>query len=206
MSIWQDKFGDEYQERNPASYTEVAKRTAIWKKIIPKVSKEDTSSIMYNPPSSILEIGAGQGSNLYALKDLWNNRFMWYTNLYYTEVNKKQIDKLETEGFILYLPDSKKKFFDLVFTYGVLIHTPPAELDAMFQKMYDLSEKYVVFCEYYRPELEDLEYRGMKGEMWGNDFGKLFKAKFPSAKCIDCGFMWKETTGLDNVTYWIFVK
>jgi hypothetical protein len=43
--------------------------------------------------------------------------------------------------------------------------------------------------------------------MWGNDFGKLFMERFKShVKCIDVGFMWKETTGLDNVTYWVFEK
>lgn len=207
MNIWQDKFGDEYQDRNQASYSEVSNRTVIWKKILPLVSEHYTVTKKLNAPNQILEIGAGQGANLYAIKDLWKNNFITYSNLYYTEVNKRQVDKLEQEGFKLFTPEeNRKKFFDLVFTYGVLIHTPPDQLHQMMQTMYDLSEKYIVFCEYFRPKEEMLPYRGMENQMWGNDFGTLFKKQYPHVKCIDCGFMSKLTTDLDNVTYWIFMK
>ncbi|MDG4904811.1 hypothetical protein P9279_30615, partial [Mesorhizobium sp. WSM4962] len=40
---------------------------------------------------------------------------------------------------------------DLVVTKGLLIHIPPDDLPAVYDNLYDLSDRYIVIGEYYNP-------------------------------------------------------
>ena len=204
MNIWVEEFGDNYQLRNTASYKEVINRKHLWYKIL---CRDDIRFYSHLRASinSIFEIGAGAGANLLAINDIDPK-----IKLECSEVNKYARDKLLDNPFIsdTYSDTSDvEDMYDLVFTYGVLIHIHPKDLKSCMIKMYNLSNRYILFCEYFRPEATPLLYRGKQGELWGNDFGKVFiKMYGKKVKCIDNGFLWKETTGLDNITYWLFEK
>lgn len=196
MSIWKNEFGDDYQKRNLATPNEISNRKLLWSKVIEKCPDINT----------VLEIGAGQGANLYALLDCMAEQPI-DGDIAFTEVNELQKKILVTKGFIEDRFDNDSYTYNLVFTYGVLIHVNPYNIEVVMDDMYTKSDKYIVMCEYFRPTCEMIPYRGKSNEMWGNDFGKIFMTRYSSKVIlVDCGFMWKESTGLDNITYWVFKK
>ena len=42
--------------------------------------------------------------------------------------------------------------------------------------------------------------------MFKRDFGGFFLEHFPDWRVLDYGFAWKQLTGLDNLTWWLFEK
>ena len=96
--------------------------------------------------------------------------------------------------------------FDLTFTSGVLIHIPPHSLERVMTEIHRTSRKWICCCEYYSAEVIEVPYRGEKGALYKSDFGRLFFECFPGLKLVEKGFLAKETTGFDNLTFWIFEK
>lgn len=183
---WQGSHGDEYTERNMG--VDVPARIELWGEILSHIN-----------PRSVLEIGAGSGNNLIALKALSHR------NLFGVEPNSSARDALKLCGFYVYdgtaaNPDCCA---DLVFTSGVLIHIPPDELLAACQGIYDAAERYIVCIEYFSADPEEKSYRGRK--LWKRDFGSFWLDNF-DLKPLGCGFAWKRMTGLDNLTWWAFKK
>ena len=95
---------------------------------------------------------------------------------------------------------------DLVFTSGVLIHVPPDKLEASLREIHRVSSRYVICGEYFAPSEEMIPYRGHDNAMWRRDYGSLFMDTCPDLHPIGTLFAWKRTTGLDNLTFWIFEK
>lgn len=98
--------------------------------------------------------------------------------------------------------------FDLVFSCGVLIHVNPDDLLRSMERMYDLSDRYILIAEYFNRTPISIDYRGSSDKLFKLDFGKLFLENF---KCItvDYGFLWGfeyEPAGFDDVTFWLFEK
>ena len=193
-TIWERKFGDDYQVRNTSIIAEVTNRIKLWEKI-----GKNLHSV-----KSVYEIGCGMGANLHAIR--WLNPNL---SIYGCEPNKFGYEYLKNNKFIVdnsnYLDVTPIMHADIVFTYGMLIHTHKDDLYNTMEKMYIQSNRYIVMCEYFRPKREMLMYRDMPNQMWGDEYGKVFLDYF-RVKPLDCGFMWKETTGLDNITYWVFEK
>lgn len=199
--LWKGPFGDLYQERNAPTEKEVEARYKIWDTII----RSAYSHTGYFP-NSILEVGAGQGPNLMALEKL-SLDISKPIKLYATEVNEKARLKLqENVKSVEILHDiPKMELADLVYTYGVMIHTHPAHIKGLQQQMFDASKRYICCMEYFAPETRPVVYRGEKDALWLDDYGSKWLDNFP-LRILSYGFLWKKTTGLDNVTFWLFEK
>lgn len=206
IEYWKGEFGRAYQQRNKVTEKELDNRWKFWKKVLNAVP---------TIPDSFLEIGAGNGANIKVLDQL----LLWRTTgktskiplLNATEPNLDANVKLTDlplkyiyPDYLPYLRSVKDNQFEFVYTYGVLIHVNPRDLRDAIDEMIRVSSKYIMCAEYFAPECEELEYRGMDNLLWRNNFGKFFLDK--ELSLIDYGFMWKEATGLDNITYWVFRK
>lgn len=188
VAWWQGSHGDEYTKRQDEK---VSSRINLWLEIL---------KCFMGDPDSFLEIGAGSGNNVNALKTLCNRR-----SILAAEPNELARSWLLRQGFdasdgTAANPGRKA---DLVFTSGVLIHIPPDELLEACQGIYDAAERYIVCIEYFSAEPETKEYRGR--HLWKRDFGDFWMENFDLTP-LGCGFAWKRTTGLDNLTWWAFEK
>lgn len=149
--FWGGGFGDEYIKRNTYESL-LPSYLNMWTKIISKT----------NNIKSCLEFGANIGVNLQTLKLLIPK-----LHIVAIEINKtaceKYLSKFISKGNIYnqsildYKVDNK---YDLTYTRGVLIHINPQELNVVYEKLYQSSNKYIVIVEYYNPIPMNVTYRG----------------------------------------------
>ena len=202
VAFWQGEFGNDYIARNDGAGIEA--RVALWSKIM--------YSCMGPWPETILEIGAGSGDNLIALRRVYVECFSHYGENFRLEMsgvepNAKARAMLEKSGFKAFdgTAENPGRTAELAFASGVLIHIPPDELLAACRGIYDAAERYIVTIEYFSADPEDKVYRGHSGKLWKRDFGGYWLDNF-ELEPLGCGFAWKRMTGLDNVTWWAFRK
>lgn len=202
IELWKGAFGDQYQERNLLTDEEVAYRIPFFTQLLQVIYTNCNGGL----PDSILEIGAGQGPNMVALDKiaLGMRRPL---KLYATEANDKARDALQQNSKSTEILNDIPKIpvADLVFTYGVLIHTHPAHLRNLQDKIFNSSKRWVMCAEYFAPETRPLPYRGEKDALWLDDYGSKWVDNYP-LRVLGYGFCWKKTTKLDNVTFWLFEK
>lgn len=190
-NIWVGDFGNEYIARNAID----GGRDEFARRIFDVIS-----------PTSVLEVGANIGLNLKAMAKYGPLKLMA------AEPNDKARHELMKFADVVSssCSDSLGAFgtasADLVFTCGVLIHIPTDKLAKSMSEIYRVSRRWIVCAEYFAPQEEMIEYRGHKDQMWRRDYGDLFMSQFPDLKCLDVSFLWRRTTGLDNLTVWIFEK
>jgi len=140
---WAGSFGDEYHKRNANTYTSVMARVDIWKDIRYYIPVYRDSMMYYHPytatykPMTILEVGAGTGANLLAIKHLSSIHTLIAVepNWEATQAIREQhiTNDIYNMEWMDYVPLVKP--IDLVFTYGVLIHVPPSDRKAFMQKI-----------------------------------------------------------------------
>jgi pseudaminic acid biosynthesis-associated methylase len=191
--LWTGEFGNEYTQRNSRETLEA--RRAMWEILLPKGVE------------SALEVGANVGLNLEAISQFST------AELYACEPNdmaRAELHELLDHDNIrsdsadrLGWPD---KHVDLVFTSGVLIHVPPDRLEASLKEISRVASRYVICGEYFAPSEEVVPYRGQSDALWRRDYGSLFMDACPDLHPLGTLFAWKRTTGLDNLTFWIFEK
>lgn len=162
--LWAGKFGNDYLLRNRVDWEA---RMPFWE-----------SAIHFCTPATVFEFGCNAGWNLRAIQAVAPG-----TDLYGCDVNQNAVNEARAQGFEvqhvgehgvagLYEPGS----MDLVFTAGVLIHMPPADLERTMRDLIDLASRYVVAVEYHVDEGEvEVEYRGQSGALWKRNFGKLYQ-------------------------------
>ena len=199
-TLWAGAIGESYMKRNPASEESVNIKVPFWKNIL-----STTKNV-----SSILEVGSNVGVNLRAIK-----KFHSDINLYAVEPNKTAIDILIKDN-VLNLKnifnssaqsiDKPDKFFDLVFTSGVLIHIENSNLDKSIEEIYRVSKKYILCIEYFSDKEEFVYYDDGNAILVKRDYGALYLDKFKDLKVVDYGFLWKRIEKFDNVTWWLFEK
>jgi len=200
--LWEGIFGDAYQERNTLDKKEIERREAFFTRIFMYIY-----SICGVMPKSVLEIGAGQGPNLCAIEKFSLAQSV-PIKLYATEINQKARIALSENAKTVEILDEipKEPLADLVLTYGVMIHTHPAHLRDLVNKMYNSSNKFLMCCEYFAPQTRPIPYRGEKDALWLDDYGSKMLEFYPSLEIKGYGFMWKPMSGLDNITYWVMQK
>lgn len=191
--LWTGSFGDAYTVRNDRSTLDA--RRAMWKLMLPRDAM------------SILEVGANKGLNLEAIE------YLTAAELYACEPNdmaRAELSSLLPETHIrsdfadkLGWPD---KHFDLVFTSGVLIHVSPDKIEASLREINRVASKHIIIGEYFAPSEEMIPYRGHDHAMWRRDYGSMLMDLCPDVHPIGTLFAWRRTTGLDNLTFWIFEK
>lgn len=201
LDAWQGDFGDAYIERNAPEPEIMEARRGMWRKILTPLSDD--------PPTSIFEVGANIGLNLRALGELTDARLMAIEPN--ASARKRLIaddvlaadDIYEGVAQSIDLPDGAA---DMVFTSGVLIHISPADLGAACTEIHRISNKYIACIEYFSDTPEEVRYRSQDGLLFKRDFGEFWLNSFPTLSLVDYGFFWKRTTGLDNLTWWVFRK
>jgi pseudaminic acid biosynthesis-associated methylase len=104
-------------------------------------------------------------------------------------------------------PLSHNKKFDLSFTKGVLIHINPCKLDSVYENLYNLSNRYIMICEYYNPSPLSIEYRGHKDRLFKRDFAGELISKY-NLKLINYGFNYYRDKYLtnDDTTWFLMEK
>lgn len=194
--FWKGKFGDDYTDRNDYELMPSVIRT--WSSILEKLSLK---------VESVFEFGANSGINLDAIKLL-----LPYVRTYGVEINKYASEKAQKKGHNVvnasfYDLDFKEKY-DLAFTYTVLIHVPPDNLNEIYKNLFEASNKYILICEYFSREPEDVTYRGFQNKLYKRDFASDFWKIYPDLELIDYRFFWRNDNNFkeDDVTYFLFKK
>ena len=200
LEAWTGAFGDDYVDRCNASDEAIRIRTRAW--------ADMTRSIQGNPPSTILEVGCNVGINLRALKNLYDSE------LFAIEPNPKArslvlADKVLDEGHLKEASALELPFADgsmeMAFTCGVLIHIAGQDLLKACSEMYRVSSRYILCAEYFSRNPEEIQYRGHEGLLFKRDFGSYWIDNF-DLRTVATGFHWRRTTGIDDVTWWLFEK
>jgi pseudaminic acid biosynthesis-associated methylase len=190
--LWSGDFGDDYVERNRAASEG---RRPFWEHVLGGLDA-----------SSALEIGCNVGGNL-----RWLAELLGAENVAGVDVNERALEVVKSElpgvdarvasARELPFPDAG---FDLVFTTGVLIHQSPDELPRVMDEIVRCSRRYVLCGEYRADELEEVPYRGQRGALYKQDYGRLYQERFPQLRLIQEGFLPKSEGVWDDVTYWVF--
>ena len=186
LDAWKGQFGDDYHARQFQK-----NRAVLWDKVL---------DLLPDKILDVLEVGAGTGANLEALRRLS------YHELWGLEPNDNARAKLQGHFRVAHGEaeniQAEDRTFDLVFTYGVLMHLIDP-VPAM-REMYRVSRGYVMCAEYFSPCLRHMPYRDHV-PLFADDYGSLWMDNF-ELKVVGYGFCWKRATGLDNVTWWLFQK
>ena len=209
--LWlEDNFGKDYMERNPVTEEQVSARVPFFSSIF-NILRNESSHKDY--PASVLEVGAGQGTNLVALARIIKDNEL-KTTLHATEPfkpareaikkNAPTVDVEDYNGMLPVLPFPSGSF-ELVFTSGVLIHVPTAELVPSIRELYRVSSRYILTMEYFSPVERNVPYHDSNDTLWLRDYGSLFLDNH-KLKVLGYGFLWKRLTRVDNITWWLFEK
>lgn len=185
--FWASDFGNDYPSRNEGEKM-ISSNLALF------------SKIFKNCPSiqSAAELGCNIGLNLIAI-----NRINKQMKLRGYEINEKAALAARKQNIaevinttVVESLDSSQKF-DLTFTKGVLIHINPDMLPKVYQNLYDLSNRYIMVCEYYNPAPVSIDYRGNKDRLFKRDFAGDLIQQF-NFKLVDYGFNYQHDPYLTN--------
>ena len=193
--FWEGNFGTEYTARNQILPEQ---RQPFFAKVLQKTYSVRT----------ICELGANRGHNLQAFTYL-NHNF----ELTGVELNQAAIAELKKISDVQAVQASIQDFqpdktFDLVFTSGVMIHINPDDLPIVYQKIYDISSRYILLNEYYNPVPIEINYRGHTGKLFKRDFaGEFIEQHRSKVSVIDYGFLWQRMYPTwDNTTWFLMEK
>jgi pseudaminic acid biosynthesis-associated methylase len=191
--LWGNEFGDAYVDRNSGAGDV---RKPFWSSILKEF-----------PSKSALEIGCNLGGNL-----RWLAGALPPGGCYGVDINAKALAALHrtVPGVNTALAPARAlpfrdKWFDLVFTMGVLIHQPPETLPLVMAEAVRCSRRFVLCGEYYSKTPAEVPYRGETGALFKRDFGGMYAELFPELKLRKKGFL-SKAAGWDDVTYWVFEK
>ena len=192
LDAWTGDIGGDYHSRNHRAG--LKQRIRLWAQILGDIE-----------PKSILEVGAGTGTNLVALGSI-TDAVLAAIEPSVAGANALCIARIPCyHGTAQAIPVATRGR-DLVFTSGVLIHIPPDELDAALDEIYRVSSRYIACIEYFADEPETKMYHGRDNLLFKRDFGAYWLERSPDLEVVRTGFAWRTTTGLDNLTYWLFQR
>jgi len=196
--FWAGDFGTEYTGRNDGEVLLASNLTFFSNAL------KGASQI-----SSCLELGANIGMNLRALKLLYPK-----IKLKGVEINPDAAARLAElvgvqnvfEGSIFDYPLTDK--VDLVLIKTVLIHISPDRLDAVYEKLYQASSRYILLCEYYNTTPVAISYRGHKDRLFKRDFAGEMVEKYSDLALIDYGFLYHRVPPFmhDDITWFLMEK
>lgn len=196
--FWAGDFGSEYISRNQGDLL-LASNLNFFGKALARIETL----------SSCIEFGANIGMNLQAIKLLYPNSLLKAIEINPDAAKQlaKHIGKLNVfEGSIFDYP--VKESFDVAMIKGVLIHINPDMLNAVYQKLYDASKRYILICEYYNPAPVSISYRGHTDRLFKRDFAGEMLEKFNDLKLIDYGFTYRRDPSFpqDDISWFLMEK
>ena len=182
LKKWTGDFGRKYTKRNTYSIRDLDEfynniygvtRTALNRSFLTGMSKS----------SRILEVGCNVGNQLLCLQKAG------FRNLYAIEPQADAVKCAQNRVFGATVITGnafdipfKDKYFDLVYTSGVLIHINPRHIKKALQEIYRCSNAYIWGFEYYAEKYEEISYRGYSKLLWKTNFPRLFTSMFPDLK------------------------
>ncbi len=184
MKEWMGDFGKKYTNRNALTLDEM---NEMYRKKF-GMSREDLNNLFIdkiNRNIKILEVGSNIGNQLLLLQK------MGFKNLYCIEINKYAVEFSKsrtkniniTQGSAFDIP-FKDKYFDLVFTSGLLIHIPPPDINLVLNEIYRCTKEYIWGFEYYEEKYTEIIYRGKKDLLYKANFPQLYLDLFKDVKLI----------------------
>ncbi len=197
--FWKKEITDSYIQDNMVFDLQLG--VQAWEIIFSKIDK---SKIL-----SYLDCGSNIGRNISFLKKVLPTASANIVELaeypYEKCIKENKIDN----SFLGPLKNANfERKFDLVFTSSVLIHVSPDDLLKSMNRMFEMSQRYILIAEYFNRTPVMINYRGKDDKLFKRDFGKLFVENF-DCKILDCGFLWGhvfDDAGFDDITYWLFEK
>jgi pseudaminic acid biosynthesis-associated methylase len=181
-AFWAGQFGDEYISRNKGDVL-IGSNCALFSKILGRCVDS----------KSLIEFGANVGLNLRAIKQLCPDLI-----LDAVEINAKAVAELESWNGIRHVHHQSILEFEAATTWnivlikGVLIHTNPEYLPAVYEALHKSSDRYIVIIEYYNPSPVEIPYRGHLGKLFKRDFAGDMLDKFRDLHIVDYGFVWRR--------------
>jgi pseudaminic acid biosynthesis-associated methylase len=194
--FWKNDFGNEYTDRNNEEL--IKNNINLFNNIFKNINI-----------NSLFEIGCNRGLNLFAINNINQNISLNGLEInekaYNILLNQKLCNKLYNESIYTFNVEYK---FDLVFTKGVLIHINPNKLDIVYEKMYNLSNKYILIAEYYSRDVREINYRGNKNKLFKRDFCGEIMDKYKDLRLIDYGFVYYRDNNypLDDISWFLLEK
>lgn len=195
--FWSGKFGNDYISRNNSKKLQI-NNNYFFKKIFQKKYRIN----------SIIELGSNIGNNLLSLEKLFKKSSFTAVELNFKACNilrKKRPNFDIVNNTILNFKTKKK--FNLVLCKGVLIHVNPNQLKKVYEKIYNLSNKYILLAEYFSPSPERIKYRNHKNKLFKRDFALEIMQKYKQLKLIDYGFVYhQDKFPVDNINWFLLKK
>lgn len=196
--FWAGEFGTEYIGRNQSAQL-LASNLNFFSKALKQADRITTC----------LELGANIGMNLKALQLLFPG-----IGLKAVEINSTAANKLANligepnvyQGSIFEYPLADK--VDLALIKTVLIHINPNMLDAVYEKLYKATNRYILVCEYYNPSAVTITYRSHTDRLFKRDFAGEMLEKYPDLKLVDYGFSYHRDPVFpqDDITWFLMQK
>lgn len=196
--FWAGDFGTEYIGRNDSQEL-LASNLYFFSRALKQAGKI----------SSCLELGANIGMNLKALKLLYPK-----IKLKGAEINSDAATRLTEligaqnvfKGSIFDYPITDK--IDLALIKGVLIHINPKMLGAVYEKLYQASNRHILVCEYYNPSPVAMPYRGHTDRLFKRDFAGEMLEKYSDLALIDYGFAYHRDPIFpqDDISWFLMEK
>lgn len=191
--LWSGGFGDDYVDRNRAAGD---RRGPFWQEVLTQFTVQN-----------VLEVGCNIGANL-----RWIVSYVLPQNVFGVDINLKALSELRRtfpQLNILWSPARempfRDKWFDLVFTIGVLIHQPESTLPLVMSEIVRCSRRYLLCGEYFAEQTTEVPYREQRGVLFKRNYGCLYQELFPELRLCKQGFL-SRNEGWDDVTYWVFEK
>ncbi|MDO8499655.1 MAG: methyltransferase domain-containing protein [bacterium] len=183
QDFWQSDFGKNYSTRNTWDPTTMDKvyaetygvtRTAMNNEFIKDLS-----------PRNILEVGCNVGDQLRFLQS------QGFSDIFGIEIQADAVERSKQltkniniiRGSAFDIP-YKDKYFDLVFTSGVLIHISPKDIQSALAEIFRVSGRYIWGFEYFSEDYVEIEYHGQKDYLWKGNFAQMFLDAFPDLKLV----------------------
>jgi pseudaminic acid biosynthesis-associated methylase len=194
--FWAGEFGKSYIGRNDSQEL-LASNLKLFTRALTQVPQI----------FSCLELGANIGMSLRAIKLLYPSII-----LKGVEINLDAYNQLEAligggafHGSIFDYPILEKVDLSLIKT--VMIHINPEYLDAVYEKLYQASNRYILVCEYYNTTPVSINYRGHTDRLFKRDFSSEMLDKYADLALIDYGFIYHRIhPALDDITWFLMEK
>lgn len=196
QKFWSSSFGQGYNDRNTwtvKGFDNFYKKT--WGTTRSAMNRAFLRGLKID---KTLEMGANIGLQLRHLQAMGMDNLTG-VELQWDAVERakrftKQINIIQGSAFDLPFKD---KYYDLVFTSGVLIHIHPRDHQRAMREMYRVSKKYIWGFEYFNETLQEIPYRGNRNVLWKNNFPAVWQRHCPKLKLIKMKKF--KYVGQDNV-------
>lgn len=134
---------------------------------------------------NVLELGCGIGHNLALLQQKFPLKKFTGLDI---QTNALQIGASNYPNiqFVEGIADDFLKgelFFDFIFTRAFLIHIVPQDISSLISEI-SRKCKYFGAIEYFSKDLEAINWRGIDGVVWKQDFLSLFKLIIPNCSVV----------------------